>query len=404
MLLSVSRRELYVLLTTMFLAISSFSIIFPLLPDLLLQFGASSTQMGLMVTVHAVFQFLFAPFWGSVSDRVGRKPVLLLGLTGFSISFILMGFATDYMTLLGARAMGGLLSASTFPTAQAYVADLTTDEDRGAAMGTMGASASLGFMMGPAMGGLLGLLGTQTAFFISAGMVAATALAGAFWLREPERKGHAGGPALGITTALVIALRSSYRLFYWLAFVISFCGSMLFGMGGYYLYAKIGGGVLETSLLLITLGAASALVQGLLVGRLTVRLGDERTLLVGLALGVMGFGILPLTTSFPGILLTAILTATGMSIIRPTIASAVSKRTTMEQGITMGIQSSFESLGRMFGPLTAGLVFTYHYDLPFVFAAAIYGTSLIVAARSFRGAPAASGSPPPAAPDQSIGT
>lgn len=385
--MSVSRRELYILFATLFLALVSFSIIFPLVPDLLLEMGATPFQAGLMVTVNALCQFLFAPIWGSLSDRVGRKPVLVMGMAGFAVSFVLMGIAPNYELLLLGRALGGILSAATFPTAQAYVADSTTPEDRGPAMATMGAASSTGFIMGPVIGGALAAFGLRVPFFVSAAAVAATGLAGFIWLKEPEHRAAAGkrqaSPFEGLRN-LALALGSPHRLLFILAFVVTFCGSMLFSMAGYYLNAKVGGSYVQTTLLFVVQGTSAAAIQGLLVGRLIRRIGDEWTIAAGTAAGIIGFTSLVLSRTLPQILGATVMTAAAMGLIRPTIASAVSKRTAMEQGVTMGIQSSFDSLGRVVGPMVAGVLFDWHYDAPYGLAAAVYVAAAIVAVSAFR--------------------
>lgn len=152
----------------LFILLAGFGLIIPTLPFYARSMGATSVHMGLLITVWAGAQFAFAPFWGSLSDRIGRKPVLLLGLAGFTASFFLMALAQSVVGLLLARFLGGVLSAAALPTAQAYIADVTPPEERGQGMALIGATFGLGFIVGPAIGGLLAPFGVTVPFYVAA--------------------------------------------------------------------------------------------------------------------------------------------------------------------------------------------------------------------------------------------
>ncbi|MEX2355953.1 MAG: MFS transporter [Thermaerobacterales bacterium] len=400
--MSSRRKELYILNLTLFLTIGSFGMIFPLLPELLVEFGASAFHMGILVTGHALAQFISAPFWGHLSDRIGRKRVMMIGLVGFTISFVMMGMAHNFWVLLVARTLGGMLSAATYPTAHAYVADVTSTDERGPAMTSMGASMSLGMIGGPALGGALAFLGVRAAFFGSAVLVALTSLLAAYFLREPERRVEAGGGAVtaprpagpasterrtGSLEGIALAVNSPYRLFFFLAFIVGFCHTTLFSLAGFYIHAKLDGSPVETSFIYIALGISNTVVQGLIVGRLIRRFGDEWTMVIGLACGTLGFGLLVLAGSLGQILAATLLSAVATACTQPTLASAISRRTNLQQGITMGVLSSFQSLGRMTGPLWGGWLFLYHFEAPFAFNALVYLITMLVAIRIFAAGP-----------------
>ncbi|HEY8449853.1 MAG TPA: MFS transporter [Bacillota bacterium] len=381
MALSLRARELYILYIVLFFTMAGFGIIFPVLPLVVLELDASSLHMGLLVTLYALCQFLFAPFWGALSDRYGRKVVMIIGLFGFSISFFLMGLATNIWALIGARVLGGLLSAATLPTAQAYAADSSSLEERGPAMARLGAAMGAGFMIGPALGGALSVFGLRAAFFVTAALSLLTAVLALIAMTEPPRRTVQGGRRLSSIAALRYASGSSHAILFWLAFIITFCQSELFSMMGLYLAERFGGGGVLTGAAFTVNGLAATLVQGLIVGWSMRQYGEERTILAGLVVGAVSFAALGLAPHVGLALVAVIGTSAALSLVRPTIASSVSRRATFGQGMTMGIQAAFDSLGRVVGPLVAGAIYTWRPEVPFFVASVIYLAAFLIARR-----------------------
>jgi multidrug resistance protein len=183
----VGRRGLAVLFLAVFIAMMGFGVVLPVLQFYAREVGATPFQIGLLATSYAVMQFLFAPVWGAVSDRIGRKPIFVLGLLGYAVSFVIFGLSHQVWELFLARILGGILSAATLPTAMAYVADTTSEEHRGGAMGMMGAAMGLGFTIGPGIGGILGQRHLALPFFVGAGLALLTLLLS--WERSRSRSG-----------------------------------------------------------------------------------------------------------------------------------------------------------------------------------------------------------------------
>lgn len=177
-------KHLVLLFISIFLVGMGFSIIMPVLPYYAESMGANAFQLGMLITVYAICQFIFAPIWGAYSDRMGRKPVLLIGVLGFAVTFILFGYATQLWMLYPIRIAGGILSCATMPTAMAYVGDSTSLEKRGQAMGLVGAAMGMGMIFGPAVGGLLSTISLSFPF-VFAGLLA-LANAVSLWLWMPE--------------------------------------------------------------------------------------------------------------------------------------------------------------------------------------------------------------------------
>ncbi|MCL6449798.1 MAG: MFS transporter [Acetobacteraceae bacterium] len=386
-------RGTLVLLAGQFLVMAGFGILLPILPFFAKGLGASSLEMGLTVSLFAFFQFLFSPVWGAISDRVGRRPVIALGLGGFAVPLALIGISRTMRGVLIARALGGLLSGSGFATGQAYMADITPDRDRTAAMGAMGGAANLGFIFGPMIGGVLAPLGMRTTFLIAGGMVLAVSVATWFLLPQAKPRGQAG-PAPLRAREVWDALKSPHALFFWLALTLAYGGSGLFSMQSYYMIDRIGASPAQVSLLFMGVGTTSALLQGLAVGRLVRRLGDDRVIAGGLVAGIVGFAALIAATHLGGMVAGSVLVSAALALVRPTITGALSRRTALPQGLTMGLQSSFDSFERMIGPLLAGMLYSAWIFGPYLASALVYlGSLAAVAAVAARQRAAEGGDP-----------
>ena len=369
--------QLLLLILTLFIIMVGFGIVIPTLPFLARQVGASPVEMGLLVTVWAVAQLLTAPLWGSLSDRVGRKPVLIAGLLGYGVTFFLLAASRSYTTLLLSRLAGGLLSAAALPTAQALAADLTSPEDRGAAMGAMGGAFGLGFLLGPAIGGVLAPLGITVPFLVAGTLALAAAPLGAILLREPtHRHVQTGGQPLW--RSLWQAVRSPYAVLFWLTFGGTFAGSTMFSMLGYYFIDRVHGTPGQVGLAFTLMGLAGSLIQFTVIGPAIRAWGEERVTQTGLLLGAIGFAAIVLSGVTPVLISSVMMTGIGMSLIRPSITSLVSKRTLHGQGLTMGVQAAFDSLGRTVGPLWAGVIYGLDIRAPFLSSSAVFVVFLLI--------------------------
>ena len=207
-----------------------FSIIMPVLPYYAESFGASAFQVGMLMTVYALCQFIFAPIWGVYSDKVGRKPVLLFGLLGFALTFIWFGLATDLWMLFGARILGGAFSCATMPVAMAYVGDTTSPEKRGASMGMVGASMGVGMIFGPAIGGFLSQISLAFPFLASGALAFLNAIGVFFFVDEslpPEKR----STSVEVSRAPMLdGLRSTLALLFVVTFLASIAESTNHGI------------------------------------------------------------------------------------------------------------------------------------------------------------------------------
>ena len=373
-------KLLLLLLSTMFLVQAGFGMIVPSLPYLAERLQASSMQMGLLVTVWAAAQFICAPIWGGLSDRIGRRPTLILGMIGMGATFLAMPFSPNIHVLIVIRLIGGAVSAATMPTAQAFIADVTPLARRGEAMAAMGASWGLGFLFGPLLGGVLSPLGTNATFFVGGGLALLDAIVELIVLPEPRREQPLERTSLSPLRGIGVAISSAQAIYYYLALLIAFNGSSLFSMMGYYLMQKMGAPQGVTAQVFVVQGLVSVVFQTLLVPRTLRDLGERIAIMIGTVCGIAGFATVALAPSPTWVMIGIVGTAGAMAFIRPALSSAISKETTLPQGITMGTQAAFDALGRTLGPLWAGFAFALFRELPFVSAAAIYVAGAAVTA------------------------
>jgi DHA1 family multidrug resistance protein-like MFS transporter len=364
-----------------------FGIVIPLLPFYVSHFGASGSTMGLLMSIYSIMQFIFAPFWGRLSDRVGRKPVLLIGVSGYAVSFAVMAFAPNVVILIVARALAGILSSATLPTAMAYIADTTEAKDRSRGVGLMGAAMGVGMIFGPALGGLLAganlplpawLLGLMQTMvdpdtgrminlsvpFFFAGLLALVTLP-VIHLALPESLHQAlrrdqPRPQGSRLSQLGTALKSPLGFLYLMALLLSFALANLEGVLGLYAKDQFSLGPERIGLLMGAMGILSVIQQGFLIGPLTRKFGEERVLQGGLIVSMLGFLGLALLHNVWGMVVFVLIFNVGNVLLQPSVTSLISQRTLPEQqGAAMGSNNAFQSLGRAVGPLWAG----FAYDL-----------------------------------------
>lgn len=367
------RRNLYILTFVMFVVMLGYGIIIPIFPFYIENMGAGGMELGLLTASYAVMRLIFGPVWGGLSDRVGRKPILMIGILGYVITMVWFGLATQLWMLFAARILSGILSSATAPTAMAYIGDNTSEKERGGGMGLLGAAGGIGTIIGPVVGGLLATTALSTPFFIAAGMALVSLMLAAIFLPEsqPAQKPDAARPEVFIDLrAWGRAIISPMGTLFVLVF-ISTCGLMIYAnIFGLYGLERFNYGPEQVGIVMMVLGGVSVVAQGLLVGPLTQRWGDERVIKVGLLATVLSFVLLPLANTFATVLLTTAFFALAVSIQNPVLFSLTSQRATVSQGIAMGLSNSFVSLGRIVGPILGGIALDINLGLPFVVGAA----------------------------------
>lgn len=377
-----------ILFASLFIVMLGFGIVIPILPFYVTHFGAGGRELGLLMAIYSLMQFICAPLWGRWSDRVGRKPILLTGLGGFALAFALMGLAQNVWQLIAARALAGILSSATLPATFAYIGDSTSGENRSGGMGLLGAAMGLGMIFGPLLGGPLGKIALPLPFFAAAGFALVAALFAFTWLPESlarHRRAEPSAAAPSRLRELLDALRGSMAFLFVLAFLLAFALTNFEATVGLFAKERYELGPDQVGYLLGAFGLLGAIQQGLVIGPLTRKIGEVRVLQSGLLIAMIGFIGTALSANGWTFIVFSMLLSSGNALLQPSVASLISQRATAGQGVTMGLQNSFSSLGRATGPLWAGSIYDVRQELPFLSGALFQAIALVVSLVAVRG-------------------
>ena len=369
-----NKRNLIILFITLVIMMMGFGIIIPILPDLVVKFGGSGVAMGLLMAIFSAMQFLFSPMWGSLSDRFGRKPILMMGVFGNAVSMLALGLSSQLWMLFAARGLAGVLSSATLPTAMAYISDSTDEKSRGGGMGVIGAAMGLGMILGPGAGGMLSGISLQAPFYFAAGL-SLLAMA-AIWVFLPESlEVEQREPAISLQGPQIKAMWESLfgpiAFLFIAAFMISFAMTNFEGIYAYYAKDRYGYGPETIGVILTAIGVVSVVAQGALTGIATRKFGEVKVIKVSLIASVAGFLLMLTANNLTTVILTASFFVLSNAMLRPAVSSLISQRTTQGQGIAMGLNNAYMSLGRVIGPLWAGVVIDINMFFPFITGAAI---------------------------------
>jgi DHA1 family multidrug resistance protein-like MFS transporter len=362
-------KQILVIMLLLMTIFIGFGIIIPILPEVVKSAGATFHN-ALLLSVYSAASFLMSPIWGSLSDRIGRRPIIMIGLLGFSVSFLIFGFADGHLWIMYvSRILGGLFSGAATACAVAYVADITTEENRTKGMGLVGMSIGLGFIFGPAIGGILSKWGTALPFFAAAGLSFATFLFAFSVLKEslpPEHRTSREGQKLANKPSRWAAFSGSLKYLYLLSFFVTFTLAGLEATLQYFEMARVGATPFDIGMMFLASGIVGALIQGGVVRRLVKKGAEQRVIAIGLILSAAGFFLLLLSSSVLTAAIYLSVFGAGNALIRPCVISLITQRTKVGQGVATGLNSSMDSLGRIAGPLLGGAVFTLNQSLPFL--------------------------------------
>lgn len=356
------RAPLFVLFLAVFVDLLGFGIVIPFLPIYAQRLNVGAAGVGLILSAYSLMQFVCAPILGRISDRVGRRPVIMLGLLGSSLSYVIYGFADSFSGLVVSRAVHGACAA-TISTAMAYVADTTGETERAHGMGMIGAAFGLGFVLGPALGGLLGHSNLRTPVFAAAGLTFANLIFAAIALPESrpiDTRSHPQWSGLLKSVSIIPHQLTRHRLsaLFWVAFFATFAmagfettfalmarqfhGYGAYGVGGLFAFA----------------GIVQAFTQGYLIRKCVPRSGELNLIRGGLIAFALGMAPMASFASLTMLLATLALLSLGYGFVSPSVASLISKRTEQhQQGEVLGLNQSALALARICGPVAAGLVY-----------------------------------------------
>ena len=391
-----NRRALGTIFGIVLLDLLGFGVVVPQLGIYAQAYAAPPWLVGLLMATYSLLQLLSAPLLGALSDRYGRRPVLLVSLAGSVVGYVMFAGANSLAWLFASRVLDGITGGN-ISTAQAYIADVTTAENRAKGMGMVGAAFGLGFVLGPAAGGMLGAWGGNFAIGTAAAALSGLAfLATWAWLpesRRPESAPTARPSAKRVLAALGLPGLGAALL---LSFVFLTGFSQMEGTFSLFLVDRhLGGGTgaLSPELakqaswlsgwLFVAVGVVSATVQGGLIGRLRARFGELRLVTAGLAFVAVGLVGIPVAPSYGWLFLPMAVLALGSALLSPSLSAWVSLRAPAErQGEVLGAYQSMGSLGRLLGPATGGALFSGGGPVaPFVTAAGLMVVGLLLRSR-----------------------
>jgi DHA1 family tetracycline resistance protein-like MFS transporter len=385
-----------------FVDLVGFGLVIPLLPFYAVRFGATAPEVTWLLATYSLAQLVTAPYWGRLSDRFGRRPVLMSSMAAAALAYVWLGAATDLWMLFAARAFAGAC-AGNIAAAQAYIADTTTPENRAHGMGMIGAAFGLGFIFGPAIGGFLagGNLATadlQTPAWVAAGLSVAALCGVLFVLREslaPEARGHAR-PAGRVGMIRGVLRRPVLSRLVVIFFLVTLAFAAMESIFALWALRQLDWGPETVGYVFAYLGLLSAIMQGGLTRRLTKRYGEEPLLSYGLVLLAVGLVIVPFAHGLPLLLCGFAVLAIGLGLSQPALNSLISRRAgSNEQGEVLGVTRSVGSLARVLGPPMAGYLFAdLGHSSPYFWAAALVVGALAI---GWSVPPLAVASPPGAA-------
>ena len=362
---------LFILMFNMFITFNAFGLIVPVMPTFLKTFGAAGQVLGFIIAIFAFAQFLFSPLAGNLSDRYGRKNLIIFGLFVNGISQITLGLSTEIWMLFFSRFITGFGTAFIVPPIMAYAADLTTKEERGKAMGFLAAAISLGFMIGPGIGGLLSNVSLHFPFYFAG--TAAIFAAILSWVVLPSIKPMIKD--LPKRENLIQQMARSFKTSYFVLLVVVFVFS--FGIANFqatltmFLTYKFNYTPSDIAIVMTAGGFVGVIIQAFALNQLFRIFGEMKIILFGLLLAAFSLYGMLYISGFYIILLVATLFATATALIRPAVNTLISKTAGHEQGYAAGMNNAYMSLGNMIGPALAGTLFDWHQNIPFTFGTII---------------------------------
>lgn len=383
-----NQRNIYILAFTLIVMMLGLGVVIPIMPFYVENLGAGGIELGLLAASYAAMRLIFGPIWGGLSDRYGRKPILMIGVLGYGIAMVLFGMSTRLWMLFVSRILSGILSSATSPTTMAYIGDSTTKDERGGGMGILGAAMGVGTILGPGLGGLLGGESLSLPFYIAGGMSFLALGLIAIFLPESLPKEARRSPDEKIKSRGLDNLREVLSgpmgILMFTAFLMT-CGLMVFyGVFGLYALEKYGFGPERVGVVFMVFGLVSAIVQGGLAGPLTKRWGEVKVILVSLLATALGFILIILADGYIPVLLAIAFFTLTTALLSPAVSALISKWSNMEQGITMGWSNAFMSLGRIIGPLWAGFVFDVNIEYPYISGAVIMFIGFLIVWAGFK--------------------
>ncbi len=370
------KSALSLIFLTVFIDLLGFGILIPILPTFAkIELLVDETAIGVVVAVYSFVQFLFNPILGKLSDKYGRKPIIVISLFINAIGYVLFAFTTSFIILLVARIVAGI-GGSSISVAQAYIADVTTKENRAKGMGVIGAAFGLGFVFGPLMGGFLASYGYMVTGFASATFSILAFIVTIALLPESNlnRKtiSETKRKLIDVDGLKNVFAKPERATLIFLFFVLTFSFANIYGTFALLGLQVYGFSDMQNGFMFGIIGLTSAIVQGGLIGRISKVVSKKNILKFGSFFIMTALTLIPYGDTFLGLAIICIFLSIGTGLFQPTVLSLISEVTPEdEQGVTLGVNQSVSALARVLGPLWGGFAFEFlGYPFPFLTGAA----------------------------------
>ncbi|MCG7408318.1 MFS transporter [Paenibacillus sp. ACRRX] len=376
------KTVLLILLSNIFIVFLGVGLIVPVMPSFMNLMHLSGQSMGYLMAAFAFAQLLMSPLAGRWIDTFGRKKMIVIGLFLFSISEVIFGLGTHVSVLYLSRILGGISGAFIMPGVTAFVADITSVEERPKAMGYISAAISIGFIIGPGIGGFIAELGVRAPFYFAAGFALITCISSVFILKEPLSKQELKEISLlKKDTSFVTDLKRSIQPQYLIAFIIVFV--LAFGLSAYetvfslFSDHKFGFTPRDIATIITISSIFGVVVQVFLFGKMVEKLGEKKLIQICLVAGVVLAVVSTMISGYLAILLVTSFIFLAFDLLRPALTTYLSKTAEKEQGFVAGMNSTYTSLGNIVGPSLGGILFDVNINYPYLFAAVIMFIGLI---------------------------
>ncbi|MFS0763727.1 MULTISPECIES: MFS transporter [Peribacillus] len=375
------RKKIIILMINMFIAIGSFGIIIPILPAYLASINQGGTAAGLMIAIFAGAQLIFSPIAGKWTDQFGRRKMIIYGLVGLTLSMFIFYAVNSIWLLYASRIIGGIGAALLIPAIFAYVADITTFDQRAKGNSLVSAAMSLGIVVGPGIGGFLADFGLKFPFLISALVSLSAVVFSIFVLKESETA-QVTQSMDAKTETMIRKIALSVKMPYFIPLIITLV--MSFGLMAYesviglYLDNQFNSSPKDIAVMVTATGIVSVIVQLFVVDRIVQRFGEVNVLNIFISVAAIGFLLSLFATSYLIFFLISLIIFLSTSILRPVLNTLISKMAGNEQGFAMGMNNAYMSIGNVLGPTLAGMMYDVHITYPFMLGLILLFITLMI--------------------------
>ncbi|AIY06718.1 multidrug-efflux transporter [Planococcus sp. PAMC 21323] len=366
------KKKIFILMINMFIAVASFGIVIPIMPSYLVSINQGGMAAGLMIAIFAASQFLFSPIAGKWADQYGRRKMIIYGLIGLTLSMFVFYASDSIWVLYFSRVIGGIGAAMLIPAIFAYIADITTFDQRAKGTSLVSASMSLGIVVGPGIGGFLADYSLKLPFLVSALVSLAAVIFSILWLKEYDATDANPALAAKLTDeeSMFTKIGRSTKMPYFIPLIITLV--MSFGLLAYesvvglYLDNQFNSTAKDIAIMITATGIVSVIVQLFVVDRIVRRYGEVAILVTFLGVAAFGFLLSLFAGSYVMFFAVSLVIFLATSILRPVLNTLISKMAEGEVGFAMGMNNAYMSIGNVAGPLLAGLLYDVNIIFPFI--------------------------------------